>query len=264
MFASYSQSGRGHFYLNIAILIFILPNVVSILNNKTKPSLFLSSLLILSATFFQLLNFHKFSHVVEEGNNRAKDAKIFSIDVPLNDFDPLYFKYVAICEGSLFSQKQYSIIQGVPEHKIVFNTLDFDKKIYSNFPDTHTDEPTTIKKNNLCVIRLPKNEEPVEDSISIGHGGRNSNLPTCFLFRKYTLWDTFLVKRKADRVLSLYSIDYQNGFFYIILPEPACYYHELTCSVTLPNESKQELHIDLDKTYQDQSKKHNLNMCNNH
>jgi hypothetical protein len=227
-----------------------LPEIKTILNNKVYLSLALSVLIIVVSTALQFDKFKKFDQVIEEENKRAENEKIFSIDIPLNDFNLLYFKYGTSWREADFPQKQYSIIQGVPEHKFVLNTLNFDKDIYANFPDDKTNEPVVIKTDNICTIRLPRGEEPIEDSVSIGHCEKNSNMPICFLFRKYTLWDMFLVKRKADRVLSLYSIDYQNGFFYIILPEPACHYHELTCSVTLPDESIQELHIDLDKTYQ--------------
>jgi hypothetical protein len=251
LFGMYSASGRESFWLNLVILTFILPGINSFLNYKPKLSLSLSILIIISSTALQLAEYSKFDHVIKEGNRRAKNERIFSMDVPLKDFRTLYFFYGSSSMEAVFHQKQYSIVHGVPEHQIVFNTLDFDKKIYSEFPEDPTDEPVVVKTKDLSVIRLPKGMKLERGiSLNLNASGKNANLPTCFLFRKYTFWEKLLVIRKPNRTLSLYSTDYQDGFFYIILPEPACHYHELTCSVALPDESIQELHIDLDKTYQ--------------
>jgi hypothetical protein len=249
IFAIYSQSGRGCFYLNLSILIFILQRVRNFSNYKQNILLYLPTLTIIVATVLQLDEFTKFRYVVEEENKRAQEEKIFSIEIPSSDYKEMYFKHGTSWLGSAVSQKQYSIIQGVPEHLVILNTLDFDKKIYCKFPVDHIDQPFVIKTKNICIIRLPKGNRLEKDSFTINTCGKNADLPTCFLYRKHNLWNEITVKIKPHRTLSLYSTDYQNGFFYIILPEPACHYHELTCSVTLPDESTQELHIDLDESY---------------
>jgi hypothetical protein len=248
VFGSFGADGRGYFYLNLAILIFILPKITTFLDYKPKLLQSFSLLLILCTIIFQLNDFKRANFIIEQENDRAKDESIFSLDIPLRDYDLRYLTLKRCCEErGWISQKQYNAILGVPEHHTVLNTIDFDKEIYSEFPNDQTNIPVVVKTNNLCIIRLPKGEEPIENSLNIEDRGKNSNLEKCFLFRKYTLWEKFLVIRKPNRALSLYSIDYQKGFFYIILPEPASHYHELTCSVTLPDRSVQELRIDLDR-----------------
>jgi hypothetical protein len=251
VFGSYGIWGGGYFYMDFSILIFILPGITSCLNKKGITILSASCLIILCTTIYQLSEFLKFDRILDEENKRAKNEQIFSIDVPLENYHTRYILGGTSCgRKTILSQKKYSIIKGVPEHQVIFNTIDFDKKIYSEFPNGQIEEPVVVKTSNLCMIRLPKGMEPIETSVNIGQSGKNRNLPVCLLFREYGLWDKIIVKRKPNRISSLYSIDYQKGFFYIVLPEPACHYHELTCSVTLPDESTQELHIDLDKTYQ--------------
>jgi hypothetical protein len=221
--------------------------MTSILKKKPKISLLTSSLIILCTTVLQFNEFKRFDYIVRSEKEHAKNEKIFSLDIPLRDYNIKYLRF-GTCykrKGGL-SPKQYSIVQQVPEHHIIFNTIDFDKRIYSEFPSNQTNEPVVVKTRDLCIIRLPKGKEAIETSLNIDPIGKNADMGKCFLYRKYTLLDNLLVKRKPNRELSLYSIDYQNGFFYIILPEPASHYHELTCSVTLPDRSVQELHIDLD------------------
>jgi hypothetical protein len=250
VFGSFGADGRGYFYMNLAILIFIFPWVTSILSRKAKISLVTSSLIILCASSLQFIEFKRFDCIIESEKEHAKNEKIFSLDIPLKDYNIEYIRFgTCYNKKGEISPKQYSIVQEVPEHHIVFNTIDFDKKIYSEFPEDPTDEPVVIKAEDICIIRLPKGEEPVEDSLNIENCGENTDMKQCFLFRRYTLWEKFLVIRKPNRTLSLYSIDYRDGFFYIILPEPSCHYHELTCSVSLPGGNVKKLSIDLDKTY---------------
>jgi hypothetical protein len=251
VFGSYGPWGGGYFYFNLSILIFILPGIVSLLVPQPKISLLFSLLFIFYATILQFSEFQRFNRIIEKENERAMNEDVFSIDVPLEDYHSRYFLSGTSCKHIFVPNKQrkYSIIHNVPKHHVIFNTIDFDKKIYSEFPDEPIEESVVLKTNNLCIIRLPKGMEPIETSVNIEQSGKNRELPVCLLFRKYGTWDNIIVKRKPNRISSLFSIDYQKGFFYIILPEPACHYHEFSCLVTLPDESIQELHIDLDKTY---------------
>jgi hypothetical protein len=242
--------GGGYFYLNLSLLLYLLSNSKYFTFYKTSFVLKVAYAVIICAIVLQFLDFYKIDMILKEEKIKAFNTKLFSIDISQDDYQKYqgwYLKFGTSSQNSPVTPKQYSIIWKIPEHRVVFNTIHFDKNIYNEFPSDKTDVPLSIKTNGLCIIRLPKGFEPVDTSLTLKNSGNNENLPTCLLYRKYSLWEQIVVKSKSNRMLRLYSISCHNDFYYLILPELASHYHEINCPVFLPNGEKQSLCIKLNE-----------------
>lgn len=249
-FGRLGSNGCPLFYMNFSMMLWLLVYDGAKLMEWKKYWFIPVLLLVIWLAGKEAGTLMRIHDMEQEVAKQAQTSPFVVIDVD-GEYHSWYMNR-ALCVT--YTSDLWSIMaeaNGLPRHCVILRTLPQNNAYYKLFEGMPTDKAHVHRDGDRLVIRLPEKEVLATSNIPlfIPPEGKNEGLEPCTV-RPYRLNPILMrIWRAMGKEWAVYSMDYHEGFVYVILQAPSSSYHEITLPLrNMETWRKRQVLVSLDES----------------